>query len=63
MKLKKKYVNLKNKRKQFTMHKLLILLLPLLISCTAKPTNTSDFDAYLDKLMAEPYNPIAGSKY
>ena len=45
------------------MHKLLILLLPLLISCTAKPTDTSEFDAYLDKLMAEPYNPLEGSKY
>ena len=41
----------------------LTVLMTLLIGCSAKPTDTSEFDSYLEKLMAEPYNPLEGSKY
>ena len=45
------------------MKSLLLIPLLLLVACSSPETNTEAFDKYLEQLMAEPYDPINGSKY
>jgi hypothetical protein len=41
--------------------KFLTLIVLLLVACAPSPQQ--NFDEYLEMLMAEPYDPINGSKY
>lgn len=40
-----------------------LLITLLLVGCSSAPKDTAAFDAYLEQLMAEPYNPNGGSKF
>ena len=39
------------------------LLTMLLIGCSPKQTNDSDFDKWYEAVINEPYDPANGSKY
>ena len=40
-----------------------LILAFMLVGCSSSSKDTAAFDAYLEQLMAEPYNPNGGSKY
>ena len=42
---------------------LFVFLSIMAASCASKVADTKAFDAHLEQLMAEPYNPNGGSKF